>query len=62
MTLPIISIIVPVYNTERYLSECLNSIIKQTYQNLEIVIVDDALTDNSYRIIAEFQRQDDRIK
>mgnify|MGYP005754571247 CR=1 FL=1 len=62
MTLPIISIIVPVYNTERYLSECLNSIIKQTYQNIEIVIVDDALTDNSYRIIAEFQRQDDRIK
>lgn len=62
MTLPIISIIVPVYNTERYLSECLNSIIKQTYQNIEIVIVDDALTDNSYRIIAEFQRQYDRIK
>lgn len=62
MTLPIISIIVPVYNTERYLSECLNSIIKQTYQNLEIVIVDDASTDNSCRIIAEFQRQDDRIK
>lgn len=62
MTLPLISIIVPVYNTERYLSECLNSIIKQTYQNIEIIIVDDASTDNSCRIIAEFQRQDNRIK
>ena len=62
MSLPIISIIVPVYNTERYLSECLNSIIAQTYQNIEIVIVDDASTDNSCRIITEFQRRDDRIK
>ena len=62
MTLPIISIIVPVYNTERYLLECLNSIMAQTYENIEIVIVDDASTDNSRRIITEFQRQDDRIK
>lgn len=59
---PLISIIVPVYNTERYLSECLNSIVHQTYTNIEIIIVDDASTDNSYKIIATFQRQDSRIK
>ena len=62
MELPLISIIVPVYNTEQYLPECLNSIMAQTYENIEIVIVDDASTDNSRRIITEFQRQDDRIK
>lgn len=59
---PLISIIVPVYNTERYLTECLNSIVHQTYTNIEIIIVDDASTDNSCKIITTFQCKDSRIK
>lgn len=62
MAFPIISIIVPVYNTEQYLTECLNSITCQSYKELEIVVVDDASTDGSNRIIAKFQQKDNRIK
>lgn len=62
MAFPIISIIVPVHNTEQYLTECLNSIICQSYKELEIVVVDDASNDGSSRIIAEFQQKDNRIK
>ena len=42
-----ISVIVPVYNVEKYLSQCLDSIIHQTYKNLEIILVDDGSTDSS---------------
>ena len=44
------SIIVPVYNVEEYLEDCLNSIINQTYKNLEIILIDDGRTDNSGKI------------
>ena len=50
MKTPLISVIVPVYNTEKYLEKCLESIINQTYKNLEIIIVDDGSTDNCPRI------------
>lgn len=43
----IISIIVPIYNVEKYLPQCLDSIINQTYKNLEIILIDDGSTDNS---------------
>lgn len=56
-----ISIIVPVYNVERYLSECLNSILKQTFNNLEIICINDGSTDNSAAILAEFANKDKRI-
>lgn len=59
---PLISIIVPVYNTENYLKRCLESIISQTYQNLEIIIINDGSTDNSQEIIEEFARKDQRIR
>lgn len=57
-----ISIIVPIYNTAKYLPTCLNSILNQTYQNLEIILVDDGSTDNSSKIIKEYAKKDQRIK
>ena len=57
-----ISIIVPVYNTEKYLKECIDSIINQTYKNLEIILIDDGSTDNSLNICKLFSSQDKRIK
>lgn len=58
----LVSIIIPVYNVEKYLSECLQSICSQTYSNLEIILVDDGSTDSSGRICDDYQRYDDRIK
>lgn len=62
MNNPILSIIVPVFNVEKYLSECLNSIINQTLKNIEIICVDDGSTDNSIKILNDFQQKDSRIK
>ena len=58
---PKISIIVPIYNTGKYLEPCLDSIISQTYQNLEIILVDDGSTDDSPNIIKEYAKKDKRI-
>jgi glycosyltransferase involved in cell wall biosynthesis len=59
---PLVSIIIPVYNVEEYLDECLNSVIKQTYSNIEIIIVDDGSTDRSKDIIKIYKKNDHRIK
>lgn len=56
----LISIIVPVYNVEGYLPKCLDTISRQTYQNMEIILVDDGSTDNSGNICDEFAKQDPR--
>ena len=55
-----ISIIVPVYNAQQYLRRCLDSINKQTYQNYEVILVDDGSTDNSIKICNEYAKQDNR--
>lgn len=57
-----ISVIIPVYNVEKYLYDCLYSVVNQTHKNLEIIIVNDGSTDNSQQIIDEFARKDNRIK
>ncbi len=57
-----ISIILPVYNSEKYLEKCLNSVIKQTYENFELIIVNDGSTDKSQHIINKFSKADKRIK
>ena len=54
MNQPLISIILPVYNSEPFLKRCLSSIAKQTYRNFEVLIVDDASPDDSLRNYAEF--------
>ena len=59
---PLISVIVPVFNTEKYLSECINSILAQTYQNFELILLDDGSSDHSYHICLSMQKTDERIK
>ena len=56
-----VSVIVPVYNAEKYLSECVESIINQTYKDIEAIFVDDGSTDNSCNILNEYKAKDDRI-
>lgn len=62
MTESVISIIVPVYNVEEYLGQCLDSIVNQTYSNLEIICVNDGATDSSRSILEEYAANDQRIK
>ena len=62
MNNPKISVIVPVYNVEKYLSECLDSIINQTLKDIEIICVNDGSTDNSLTILKEYASKDERIK
>lgn len=57
-----VSIIVPVYNVEKYLQKCLDSIINQTYKNLDIILVDDGSTDRSGEICDEYADKDARIR
>jgi len=58
----LISVIVPNYNNENFISFCLNSILSQSYRNIEIIVVDDKSTDKSTNIIKEYSRRDRRIK
>ena len=57
-----ISIIIPIYNAEKYLRECIDSILAQTYKNIEIILVDDGSIDNSSLICKEYALKDNRIK
>lgn len=56
-----ISVIIPVYNTEKFLERCLNSVIKQTLKEIEIIVVNDGSRDNSLEIIKKFKEEDNRI-
>ena len=58
----LISVIVPVYNVESYLNRCVDSILRQTYKELEIILVDDGSTDNSGKICDEYKSVDNRVK
>ena len=59
---PLISVIVPVYNVEKYLPKCLDSLLAQTWQELEIIVVDDGSPDNSWDIMQEYARRDSRVR
>lgn len=58
----LVSVIVPVYNSEKYLRDCVDSIVHQTYQNLDIILVDDGATDSSGLICNEYARSDSRVR
>jgi len=60
--MPMISIIVPVYNVEKYLCRCLDSIQAQIYKNFEVILLDDGSTDRSYNIMSKYAEEDKRIK
>ena len=62
MTNPLVSIITPNFNSEKYISETIESVLQQTYKNWELIIVDDFSTDTSVTLIKEFQEKDQRIK
>ncbi len=59
---PLVSVVLCTYNGEQYIAEQLHSILKQTYNNIELIIVDDASTDQTREIISSFQQADERIK
>jgi len=58
----LITIVVPIYNVEKYLERCVKSLLNQTYKNLEIILVDDGSTDNSGRICDNYAKEDKRVK
>ena len=62
MNSDLISIIIPVYNVQDYLKECVDAIINQSYSNIEVILVNDGSTDNSPAICDEYSKKDSRIK
>lgn len=60
--MPLVSVIIPVYNTKKYLAECLDSVCAQTYPQLEIIVVDDGSTDDSGVLLQEYSQKDHRIR
>ena len=59
---PTVSVIVPVFNGEQYLKECLDSVIRQSFSHWEMICINDGSTDGSLRILEDFARMDDRIR
>lgn len=62
LNMPLISVIVPVYKTEKYLQKCVDSILNQTYQNLEVFLVDDGSPDNCPKVCDSYAEKDNRVK
>jgi len=61
-TTPLVSLLTPVYNGERYLADCIESVLRQTYRHFEYVIVDNASTDRTADIIAAYAAREPRIR
>ena len=59
--MPILSVIIPVYNSQEYLRECLDSILNQTFDDYEIICINDGSSDNSYEILKEYENKDKRV-
>lgn len=59
---PAISVVVPAYNKEPYIKQCMDSLVNQTLKNIEIIVVDDASTDNTLQILRDYEKKDSRVK
>lgn len=59
--MPLVSVIIPIYNTEKFLSKCINSVLAQTLKDIEVLLIDDGSTDGSGKICDEYVRKDKRI-
>lgn len=59
---PAISVVVPAYNKEPYIKQCMDSLVNQTFKNIEIIVVDDASTDNTLQILRDYEHKDSRVK
>jgi len=59
---PLVSVVMPVYNAERFLRQAIDSVLNQTYQNIELIAVDDCSKDNSLQILTEYQENDSRVR
>lgn len=59
---PLITVIIPMYNAEMYIAKCLESLFRQTYSKIEVVVVDDGSSDNSYSICKEYEKNDSRLR
>src|SRR5258708_13006962 len=59
---PLISILIPVHNSEKYLADCLKSLVSQSYRNIEIVAIEDKSTDSSYQILKKFNKNYKKIR
>ncbi len=59
---PLVSIVIPLFNAKEYISETIESVLNQSYKNLEVIVVDDCSTDGSYLVVEEFSKLDSRVK
>ncbi|TDQ09962.1 glycosyltransferase family 2 protein [Pedobacter metabolipauper] len=59
---PLVSIVIPAYNREKYIQDCVGSALNQTYQNIEVIVTDNCSTDNTWNILIEMASKDDRLK
>ena len=59
--IPLVSVVIPTFNSENFVTEALNSVINQTYSNFEVILVDDASTDNTVDVISQYVKNDPRI-
>ncbi len=59
---PLVSIVIPLFNAKDYIAETIESVLKQSYKNIELIVVDDCSTDGSYELVEDFSKRDSRVK
>ena len=57
-----VSVIIPIYNTQKYLRDCIESVLVQSLKEIEVICIDDGSTDNSYTVLKEYERQHNHIR